>query len=221
MVFLGFCLADRSCPKKTNRLYSLTKRRRKFERNSGVSRYRRIFIISVEGTKTEPQYFSIFNDRSKVIHTTCIYDRKTSSSPLQALERIRSHLEAKKLRKGDEAWIVVDKYNWRDQDLAQLFKWSLKSDSYGFALSNPKFEYWLLLHFEDGHGVRTPKECDDRLVRQLPDYCKNINPRLFSEARILEAISRAERKDSPLIIDWHRSECGTTVHRLVKKLIDC
>jgi len=221
VVFLGFCLADRSCPKKTNRLYSLTKRRRKFERNSGVSRYRRIFIISVEGTKTEPQYFSIFNDRSKVIHTTCIYDRKTSSSPLQALERIRSHLESKKLRKGDEAWIVVDKDNWRDQDLAQLFKWSLKSDSYGFALSNPKFEYWLLLHFEDGHGVRTPKECDDRLVRKLPDYCKNINPRLFSEARILEAISRAERKDSPLIIDWHRSECGTTVHRLVKKLIDC
>jgi len=195
--------------------------RRKFERNSGVSRYRRIFIISVEGTKTEPQYFSIFNDRSTVIHTTCINDKKTSSSPMQALERIRGYLKSKKLRKGDEAWIVVDKDNWSDHDLAKLFKWSLQSNSYGFALSNPKFEFWLLLHFEDGHGVGSPKECDERLGRQLPDYCKNINPRLFSEARVLEAISRAERKDSPPVNDWHKSACGTTVYKLVKKLIDC
>ena len=66
------------------------------------------------------------------------------------------YLKSKKLRKGDEAWIVVDKDNWSDHDLAQLFKWALQSDSYGFALSNPKFEFWLLLHFED---VKRGEKC--------------------------------------------------------------
>lgn len=193
--------------------------RRKFERNVGGSRYRRIFIISVEGIKTEPQYFAIFNDRSTVIHTTCLHDKKTSSSPLQALERMRSHLESKKLRKGDEAWIVVDKDNWNNHDLAQLFNWSLGSENYGFALSNPKFEFWLLLHFEDGNGVGSPKECDARLRKNLPCYDKAINPRKFPEDSVRKAIERAERKDSPPVGDWHKSVSGTTVYRLVKKLI--
>lgn len=93
----------------------MTSARRKFERNTGGIRYMRVFIISVEGIKTEPQYFAIFNDRSTVVHTNCLHDKKTSSSPLQALERMRSHLKLKKLRKGDEAWIVVDKDNWKEQ----------------------------------------------------------------------------------------------------------
>lgn len=195
--------------------------RRKFERNIGRSRYRRVFVISVEGIKTEPQYFAIFNDRSTVIHTTCLHDKKTSSSPLQALERMRSHLELKKLKEGDEAWIVVDKDSWSDHDLTQLFNWSLESESYGFALSNPKFEFWLLLHFEDGHGVGSPKECDDRLRKNLPTYDKAINPRKFPEENVRAAIARAERKNSPPVEDWHKSVSGTTVYRLVKKLINC
>jgi hypothetical protein len=130
-----------------------------------------------------------------------------------------SHLELKKLRKGDEAWIVVDKDNWSDHDLTKLFKWSLQSDNYGFALSNPKFEFWLLLHFEDGHGVGSPKECDDRLRKNLPTYDKAINSRKFSEQSIREAIARAERRDSPPVDSWHKSISGTTVYRLVKKLI--
>ena len=198
----------------------MTSNRRKFERNIGGSRYRRVFVISVEGIKTEPQYFAIFNDRSTVIHTTCLHDKKTSSSPLQSLERMRSHLELKKLRKGDEAWIVVDKDSWSEHDLAQLFNWSLESESYGFALSNPKFEFWLLLHFEDGHGVGSPKECDDRLRKNLPTYDKAIDPRKFPEGSVRDAIARAERRDSPPVEDWHKGVSGTTVYKLVKKLIN-
>lgn len=198
----------------------MTSNRRKFERNIGGSRYRRVFVISVEGIKTEPQYFAIFNDRSTVIHTTCLHDKKTSSTPLQSLERMRSHLGLKKLRKGDEAWIVVDKDNWSEHDLAQLFNWSLESESYGFALSNPKFEFWLLLHFEDGHGIGSPRECDDRLRKNLPTYDKTIDPRKFPEGSVRDAIARAERKDSPPVEDWHKSVSGTTVYKLVKKLIN-
>jgi hypothetical protein len=41
-------------------------KRRKFSRPLGKRLYRKIFILAVEGTKTEPQYFSIFNDQNSV-----------------------------------------------------------------------------------------------------------------------------------------------------------
>ena len=63
------------------------------------------------------------------------------------------HLESEGLKPSDEAWLVVDKDQWTDEQLTQLHQWSLQQENYGFALSNPKFEYWLLLHFEDGTGI--------------------------------------------------------------------
>ncbi len=44
------------------------------------------------------------------------------------------------------------KDEWTDDQLSQLNEWAQGADNYGFALSNPKFEFWLLLHFEDGSG---------------------------------------------------------------------
>ena len=58
-----------------------------------------------------------------------------------------------------EAWLVVDKDQWTDDQLIKLLEWSQKADNYGFALSNPKFEYWLLLHFEDASGVKNSRDC--------------------------------------------------------------
>jgi hypothetical protein len=77
-------------------------KRRKFQRPLGERRYRKLFVIAVEGVKTEPQYF---------------------------------------------------------------------------ALSNPKFEYWLLLHFNDGTGIASSRDCSDRLKRHLPGYDKGIDAR--------------------------------------------
>ena len=67
------------------------------------------------------------------------------------------------LKKSDEAWLVVDKDQWTDEQLSQLHQWSLKAKNYGFALSNPKFEFWLLLHFEDGSGVSSSQICSQKL----------------------------------------------------------
>lgn len=42
-------------------------KRRKFSRPLGERRYRKLFVLAVEGSKTEPQYFAIFNDQNSVI----------------------------------------------------------------------------------------------------------------------------------------------------------
>ena len=126
--------------------------RRKFQRQLGERRYRRLFVISVEGLATEPRYFAIFNDLDLVIHVDCLKG-KNESSPLHVLQRMKKFLKETKLSASDEAWLVVDKDQWTDVQLTKLHAWSQERDNYGFALSNPKFEYWLLLHFEDGANI--------------------------------------------------------------------
>jgi len=57
-----------------------------------------------------------------------------------------------------EAWLVIDKDDNNDEKLRKVYEWSQSKDNYGLALSNPKFEYWLLLHFEEGKGVQNSPE---------------------------------------------------------------
>lgn len=39
----------------------MPKKLRTFQRPLGERRYKKLFVVSVEGSKTEPQYFAIFN----------------------------------------------------------------------------------------------------------------------------------------------------------------
>ena len=193
-------------------------KRRPFRRPLGERSYRKLFVIAVEGVKTEPQYFAIFNNQQSVIRVNCLKG-KHDSSPPQVLNRMEDHLRLEKLRSSDEAWLVVDKDQWTDEQLIQLHAWSRRQDNYGFALSNPKFEYWLLLHFEDGANIASSRDCTDRLKRHLPDYDKGIDARKITRERIEDAIRRARQRDNPPCADWPRAPGGTTVYKLVENIL--
>ena len=193
-------------------------KRRRFQRPLGERRYRKLFVIAVEGVKTEPQYFAIFNDQQSVIRVNCLKGSHDSSPP-QVLKRMEDHLRQEELRSSDEAWLVVDKDQWTDEQLDQLHAWAQARDNYGFVLSNPKFEYWLLLHFEDGTGIASSRDCSDRLKRHLPGYDKGIDARKITRDRIDEAIRRARLRDNPPCADWPRALGGTTVYKLVENIL--
>ena len=193
-------------------------RRRRFRRPPGKRRYRKLFIIATEGVKTEPQYFAIFNDRDSVVHVKCL--RSKHHSPTQVLKRMEDHLRRENLLASDEAWLVVDKDHWQDQDLEQLHKWSQGTDNYGFALSNPRFEYWLLLHFEDGTQIGSSRECSTRLKKYLPCYDKNIDARKIKPYMIKEAIRRAKLRDNSPGAKWPRRLGNTTVYKLVENILN-
>ena len=192
-------------------------KRRSFRRVTGQRRYRRLFVIATEGTKTEPRYFAIFDNHS-VIHVHCLRDRH-GSSPKQVLRRMEEYLKDQEIRKTDEAWLVVDKDQWTDEQLSRLRDWARTKENYGFVLSNPKFEYWLLLHFEDGVGIQSSRDCSLRLRRYIPDYDKDVDVRKFTVDMICHAVRRAEARDRPPCADWPRNPGGTTVYRLVKRIL--
>ncbi|MBF0109428.1 MAG: RloB domain-containing protein [Magnetococcales bacterium] len=193
-------------------------KRRTFQRPLGERRYRRLFVIAVEGVKTEPRYFAIFNDQHSVIRVNCLKGSHDSAPP-QVLKRMEDHLRQENLRSTDEAWLVVDKDQWTDEQLAQLHAWAQARDNYGFALSNPRFEYWLLLHFEDGTGITSSRNCNDRLKRHLPGYDKKIDTRKITHDRIDQAIRRSRLRDNPPCTDWPRTLGSTTVYKLVENIL--
>jgi hypothetical protein len=193
------------------------KNKRRFTRERGIQRYRKLFIISTEGAKTEPQYFQLFKNQQALISVKCLKcDDK--SSPQFILKRMERYLKLKGLKATDEAWLVVDNDQWSEIQLRELYLWSQLKANHGLAVSNPKFEYWLLLHYEDGVQI-TSVDCSKRLMRYLPDYNKYIDFREITQDKIVKAIRRAKELDFPPCVDWPRSPTST-VYRLVEKLIE-
>ncbi|HKK02161.1 MAG TPA: RloB family protein [Desulfuromonadales bacterium] len=190
--------------------------RRRFSRPLGERRYKKMFVIAAEGAETEPAYFKMFGDAERVIHIQML-SGKNKSAPPQVLKRMNVYLKNQRLKADDQAWLVVDTDQWTEQQLNGLHQWTGTKPNYHLAVTNPKFEYWLLLHFEDGHGVGSSRECSERLLRRLPNYEKgNVDVRQLAEG-VAEAIRRAREKDSPPCADWPRT-IGTTVYRLVEQL---
>ena len=197
----------------------MPKKPRTFQRPLGERRYKKLFVVSVEGSKTEPQYFAIFNQPQSIVLVKCLKRPSTESSPIQVLKKMQGYLRKESLRKTDEAWIVVDKDDWTEDQLRELLQWAKKSENYGFALSNPNFEYWLLLHFEDGKGIANSQECLTRLNRHLPNYKKDIDGKKITLELIAKAISRAKQRDTNRSSDLPQM-WSTTVYKLVEKIMD-
>jgi len=191
-------------------------KRRQFRRPSGQRRYRRLFFVAAEGRNTEPSYFAILNDQQSTVHVKCLKGGK-DSAPIYVLKRLDDYLKEERLKPTDEAWLVVDKNHWPDEQLHILYTWSTKKPNYGFAVSNPKFEYWLLLHFEDGDNVADSRDCSARLRRYLPDSDKSICTRNITSSMIDDAVRRARQRDNPSCSDWPRTT-GTTMYKLVQNI---
>ena len=73
----------------------------------------------------------------------------------------------------------------------KLDDWSKRKENYGIAISNPSFEFWLLLHYHDTCTKNTTASaCTRELSTLITGYkdCKRILPKQFTGEQIKEAI---------------------------------
>lgn len=188
----------------------------RFSRRQNVRTPKKLFIIVCEGKNTEPQYFKKCFGGEKF--SVRIPPHGNKSAPNHLLKVVKEELRKNDLKKGVEAWCVCDTDKWTPKQLKGLLEWSEQKPNYGLAVSNPNFEFWLLLHFEDGGGVNNPDDCKTRLKRYLPEYDKNINSAQFPEEKIREAVARAKVYDNPPCKSLP-GEKQTTVYRLVENIL--
>ena len=117
---------------------------------------------------------------------------KQKSSPDKVLGRIIGY--AKSLKPGDELWCVVDRDYWTVEQISMLSEWGAGGDGKierQVAMSNPKFELWLLAHFQRIPESCGPAECIRLLKQHLPEYDKHLDGLIVSKDMITLAISQS------------------------------
>ena len=190
----------------------------KYKRQPATKSYKRAFIIAPEGIVTEVQYFE--NLKSFPIGCTIkIIKPIKHSSPEYILKSMKSYLKEHPLRVGDEAWIVVDRDEWPEEHIHNIIKWS-KEPQNNAAISNPKFEIWILSHFKQ--SAESAKVCDNKIEKYIKGYNKTIPN--FSLEEILDAISYCKQNYKNLTassqeIKFWKIPGTSNVYELVEKII--
>ena len=113
--------------------------------------------------------------------------------PTAVLKRLQKEIGSKGLRTGDEAWVVVD-VDDNEGELGDLLEWCDSHPGYHLAVSNPKFELFLVMHFERANGCTTAAKVDAALKRYMLGYDKRLTPTQFSLAEVKCAVENARAK---------------------------
>ena len=181
-------------------------------------RDQRLFVIAAEGEKTERQYFDVFQSsriRVEVLET----EPDGKSAPKHVLARLHAYTRKYSLDDEDELWLVADIDRQRPEFLKEIAA-EAKQAGYRIAFSNPCFELWLLLHFEE--CKKEFHECasvEAAIRAKLGAYNKtNIDTSNFERLAIDAAIERARRMDEPNAAAWP-TETGSHVYKLAERIL--
>ena len=196
-------------------------RRKLLDRKVG-HRDARLFVIAVEGEKTEARYFAALEERAIVhpsrvkLHVLPATDGR--SAPRHVLERLDRAARELALQDFDETWLVIDRDRWTDKMLAEVAT-GARQREHQLAVSNPCFELWLLLHVSDAGEAASCDEYGDRFRAVVGGWSKTgPMPAALDAAAVREGVTRAEALDDGAQGGWPQA-IGTHVHRLVKRLL--
>jgi hypothetical protein len=190
----------------------------------------RLYMVVVEGAKTEWNYFHALQKQDFIpkdrVHIEPAKPQEHKSSPKHLIACAEEKFNAITNRLiDDECWIVFDveslsRNDKREQqvreaiDVARDQKWFV-------ALSNPCFEVWYLLHITDDlTGIDgTGNSAKDTLRKRLGGYRESNVPQPCLDRQAIQlAITRAKTRDtdpnSPI-----PELPGTRVYRLVERLL--
>ena len=156
--------------------------------------YRNVCWVSAEGA-TERDYLGMtaFKDAPvSVRFPKNVHPNR--HNPAAVLKRFEKALRENDFRAGDEAWLVVDVDDWSEAEFEELLAWAKADDRRHLAVSNPKFELFLVMHFEKGNGCTTAEKVDAALKRHWPRYAKRVAPARFSADQVRAAVGNAKAK---------------------------
>ena len=218
----------------------MPRKRVEFIRISNVLEREKMFLLAYEGNETEPTYFEALknNDRfnNEIIEIVSLRRdfNDTRSAPKHVFENLQRIKNEYDLGLNDELWMIIDK----DRNRKNIEKYYAKCKSetnFFFALSNPCFEFWLLLHIRDLSEF-TPEEIqkieENKKVNgsRKRTYLKKIlsdilldgyNESNMKPERFFKYLDNAILRAKALSIEGedYPSSLGSDVYKLVEKLI--
>lgn len=152
-----------------------------------------IVLIVCEGNKTEPLYFNALRRYRRLSATKIeIVPGGISGSDPRSIVRYARQRKKWMKRRGlrfDQVWCVFDRDD--HPKIEQAFLWADQSH-FSLAYSNPCFELWFILHFQDVDHPLDRYEALNRLRRLMPEYRKTSSVFHLLLPRQAEAIRRAQ-----------------------------
>jgi hypothetical protein len=175
---------------------------------SGLKRKSRGFVelkrslIVCEGSKTEPYYFkSLIQWLGLRATSVLVIGKECESAPISVYEYADTMYREDS--SFDEVFCVFDRDRHPSFDRACAAISQHSSKVFHAVVSNPCFEYWLLLHFRYtrapfvAQGVNSPGDMVLKAVRDAwPEYTKDrqdVFSQLNRDGNLQEAIVRARR----------------------------
>lgn len=171
---------------------------RSLKRKVAIRAPRRTFLVFCEGTRTEPEYLNALRRQPEVRDVAAVDLRiePTQGVPLTLVATaVKVRKQAiKEKDEIDEFWCVFD-VEWpiNHPNLNDAIEQARRNDI-NLAISNPCFELWLVLHFQDQTGWMDNKNACS--IRRHHDGARNksIDPVHYMDLRN-DARARAESLD--------------------------
>lgn len=215
-------------PKPSGRKWPFDKGRRAdaYARSSRNLEPKRLILIVCEARETEPNYFaSLYNVRRPAsVSVKVLRGGAARALPAKVVERARELKDqfSRDVRP-DQAWCIFDtEHAGTHAELKGLAEYA-ECQGLRVVVSNPAFEYWFLLHFEEtDRPFGSAQEVITTLQAHLPQYTKNMDvfSRLdnLTEQALANAKALRERSDE----SWEDYPCPSTgADLLVREILGC
>jgi RloB-like protein len=179
------------------------------------------FLIVCEGTVTEPCYFRAARHVERGLIELEIEPGSTPKTIVERAVKLKKQADRDAKRRADdnlkydEIWCVFDV---DDHRLISEAKEQAKANGVQVAVSNPCFELWALLHFQDQRKHIERSKVQRLCATHIPGYKKELSYE-FLRSKYSDALQRAEDLEK-----WHESRStsgenpSTTVHKLIERI---
>lgn len=168
---------------------------RPLDRVSGVLRDANLIVIASEDTYAVEKYFRRFKTRR--VQFDSIPTKDCRSSPPAVFERLKAAKAKYEQIEGDSYWLCVDRDSWKEHAFEEVVHQASRQN-YGVAISDPCFEIWILLHFEDlpstfSNCGEVVKHLQSRIGGYTKQCCQIMD---LKEQQVHDAMTRARALDA-------------------------
>ncbi|MCX7045621.1 MAG: RloB family protein [Candidatus Sumerlaeota bacterium] len=143
----------------------------------GIEISRKTFLILTEGEKTEPNYFDELRRRFhlRTVDVKIVHPKGTDPITLlnRAIEmrdtQLKLSRKSNRYAPYDEVWVLFDLEKIHDarRAIARQAEQRRKHSEIKFAISDPSFEFWLLIHYQ---RTMAPFVSSDDVIRKLKHF---------------------------------------------------
>lgn len=205
--------------------------RREFSRTSGLLDPK-LIVIATEGHLTETKYFEELSSHCRNVSPAgarvLVLERTEpgESAPNHVFSKLTDYEKKNGMGAEDEFWMVIDRDRWTDAMLAQLAQ-LCDQKQFQFAMSNPCFELWLLLHHLDPASLQMDEfelkvSSPANTKASVREYVEGFDHTdlKFDDFKdgVVDAVLRCEILDVDKAARWPNT-VGSRVYRLVQKLL--